>query len=400
MRGHVKRVGDSKYRVVYDLPRSVSGKRRQKTETIFGNKKKAEGLLNQRLSEIRDGEYADPGKLTVAVLFDRFLNSQTALGIKTLERYSGIATNQIIPTLGRIQLAQLSPLHLQEAYASWLKGGRVDKAGGLSPQSVLACHRLLHRVLEQAVKWNLVARNVADAVDPPRPERHEMRTLSGSDLHKLFAALDNPPKHVLNQRGLSCEPAFGMAVRFAAFTGCRRGEVLALRWEDVDLDGSTVSIRRSVLETKVGKTYFKSPKTGKGRVLELPESIVTALRRYKASQSAQRLAAFRYHDNGLVFARPDGSVIRPQTFSQAFRALIGRAGVPVVRLHDLRHTHATLLLKAGVHPKITSSRLGHSKVGVTFDLYAHVLPGMDKEAAERFDSLFKEAETKVEKPAC
>lgn len=143
MRGYVKRVDEGKYRLVYDKPRSLNGKRKQKTETIYGNKKKAEAVLAQRIAEIRDGSYADSGTLTLQDLIDRFLSSQATLSPTTLERYAGIAKNQIAPTLGHVPLKQLTPLHLQEAYSAWLRNGRVDKPGGLKPQTVLHCHRFL-----------------------------------------------------------------------------------------------------------------------------------------------------------------------------------------------------------------------------------------------------------------
>lgn len=236
------------------------------------------------------------------------------------------------------------------------------------------------------MKWKMVVRNVADAVDPPRSERHEMKTLTELELLRVFDALENPPKRVTEQGGLSSEESFRAAVWFAAYTGCRRGECLALRWDDVDLKVGTVSIRRAVQESK-GRIYYKSPKNGKSRALQLSRSIIQVLQSHKVRQAAEQLAAEKYGDERFVFARPDGSVIRPQTFSQAFKALIDRAKVPTVRLHDLRHTHATLLLKGGVHPKIASSRLGHSNVGITLDLYSRVLPGMDRDAAQQFDAL-------------
>lgn len=213
-----------------------------------------------------------------------------------------------------------------------------------------------------------------------------MLTLSEDELLTLYDALENPPEHVRTQRGLSSEDAFVTAVRFAAAMGCRRSEVLGLRWSDVDLRRGMASIRRTVQEAKSG-IYFKEPKNGKEHCASLSDELCAELRSYKARQARVQLAANDYSDLGFVFARLDGSVIRPQTFSQAVKALINRAGFPQVRLHDLRHTHATLLLKEGVHPKIVSSRLDHSSTAITMDLYSHVIPGLDKEAANKFEAL-------------
>lgn len=401
MRGRIERVSANKYRIVYDAPKGLDHKRRQKWETIYGNKKSAETVLAQRVLSIQRGEYIDSGKLTVRDLFARFLKGNEAkLAATTLQRYAGIVRNHIEPALGGIHLSQLSALNLEEAYSKWLQGGRIREKGGLSRRTVLHYHRLLHRVLGQAVKWKLVNHNVVNAVDPPKPEHREMRALTESQLAKLLNALETPPKHAIAQHGLSVEGAFKTAVNFIAFTGCRRGEALGLMWEDVNLKAGTVAIRRSLQEVK-GKTFFKSTKSGKSRVIELSDYILRALQHHKAIQNAFRLALGNgYHDENLVFARSDGSPIRPQTFGQAFKALASRAGTPAIRLHELRHTHGTLLIKGGVHPKVASSRLGHSGVAITLDLYSHMLPGMDKQAAQQFEALVQGAKTKDTKSAC
>lgn len=383
---------DGVYRVVYDAPRGLDGKRKLKTETVYGNKKQAEAVLNQRIIAIQRGEYVDSGTLTVHDLFERYLRtSKATLAGTTHQRYSGIFKTHVDPTLGRITLGALSPLHLEEAYSKWLQNGRVDEKGGLSAQSVKHHHRFIHRVLNQAVKWKLVFRNVADAVEAPRPTRKEMTVLSETDLLKLLDAALEPSDHALVQNGLSSESAFSAAVTFLAFTGCRRGESLALRWQDVDMKAGTAAIRHSLEQTKNGLA-LKPPKNGKSRVVQIPQQALRVLKSHKAKQNAYRLQlpeAFK--DTDFVFTRKDGSPIIPHSFGDAFRALVKRAGVPKIRLHDLRHGHATLLLKAGVQSKIITERLGHSGTAITLDLYSHLLPGMDSEAAQRFDALLEGA---------
>lgn len=391
MRGHVRRVRDGVFRVVYDAPRGLDGKRKLKTETIYGTKKDAERVLNQRIMAIHRGEYIDSGMLTIHDLFQRYLRATAAsLAATTHQRYSNAFKTHIDPALGRLKLSALSPLHLEEAYAKWLRAGRMDEKGGLSAQT-LHYHRFIHRVLNQAVRWKLLFRNVADAVEPPRPQRKEMAVLTERNLLKLLDAALGPSDHALAQCGLSSESAFGAAVAFLAFTGCRRGECLALRWEDVDMKAGTAAIRRSMEQTKDG-IGFKPPKNGRSRVVQLPQQALGILRSHKAKQNAQRLKlpeAFK--DNGLVFTRQDGSPIIPHAFGDAFRALVKRADVPKVRLHDLRHTHASLMLKAGVQGKVMQERLGHSGIGITLDLYSHLMPGMDADAAQRFDALLEGA---------
>lgn len=401
MKGHIKRIDANKYRIVYDSPRGLDGKRKLKTETIRGTKKHAEAVLAQRVAAIQGGEYVDSGNLTVRDLFKRFLDASSAsLAGTTHQRYSSAFNTHIDTALGSVKLNALSPMHLEEAYAKWLQSGRKKSEGGLSAQTVLHYHRILHRALGQAVKWRLIPRNVADAVDAPKPQRKEMNVLDEQGLMNLIVAAVNPSAHAVAQSGLSTESAFATAVIFLAFTGCRRGECLALKWEDVDLQSGTAAIRRSLEQTKNG-TKFKAPKNNRSRVVQMPKYAIQALQRHKAKQNAYRLALGKgYKDQGLIFARPDGSLINPHAFGDAFRALVARAYVPKIRLHDLRHTHATLLLKAGVQSKVMQERLGHSGIGITMDLYSHVLPGMDAEAAQRFESLLLEGAKKAKSNSC
>lgn len=387
MRGHLKRIGENKYRIVYDAPKGIDGKRKLKTETIFGNKKAAEAALSDRVTAIQRGDYIDSGKLTVHDLFQRFMEgSESSLAATTRQRYAGIVKHHIDPSLGKIVLSQLSPLHLEQAYAKWLQQGRIREKGGLSHRTVLHYHRLLHRVLSQAVKWRLATRNIADAVGPPKPEHREMRALSETQVAEILQALDRPTDHVMAQGGLSTESSFPAAIKCALYTGCRLGELLGLKWEDIDFQDKSIVIRRSIQEVR-GEVFVKETKTGKSRVISIPQYLVQVFQTHKAQQNANRLALGKgYRTDGFVFARNDGSWIRPQTMSQAAKALFKRLGMEC-RLHDLRHTHATLLLKSGISSKVASSRLGHASVGITLDLYAHVLPGMDEEAAGTFEAL-------------
>ncbi len=399
MRGYLSRIGENKYRIIYDVPKGIDGKRRQKTETVYGNKKAAEAALSDRVTAIQKGDYSDSGKQTVDNLFERFLESnESSLAATTRQRYASILKNHIKPELGKIALCQLSPLHLEQAYAKWMQQGRIREAGGLSHRTVLHYHRLLHRVLAQAVKWKLVTRNVADAVDPPRPVHREMRALSEQQVAKLIESLDQPSGHVIAQGGFSSESSFPVAIKCALYTGCRLGEFLGLKWDDIDFLGKSLVIRRSLQEVR-GKVFIKETKTRKSRVISIPPYLVEVFKTHKAQQNALRLSLGKaYRSDGFVFARIDGSPIRPQTMSQAAKTLFKRLNLDC-RLHDLRHTHATLLLKSGISSKVASSRLGHASVGITLDLYAHVWPGMHADAAGRFEALIAGAATASTKPA-
>ena len=309
----------------------------------------------------------------------RWLRDYAAVRVaaKTFERYAEIVRLHLIPALGHHPLAKLQPLHIQAHYSQALQDGRRDGKGGLLAQTVLHHHRILKEALQQAVRWQLLARNPADAVDPPRPRRREMRALDDAPTAVLLTAAEGTSLHI--------------PVLLAVTTGLRRGEVVGLRWSDVDLDAETLAVRQCVEQTKAGLS-FKEPKTAKGRrVVAVPRITTEALRRHKAEQAKQRLLLGpAYHDQGLVCARPDGRIWAPQALSAAFSALAHRLHLPI-GFHGLRHSHATQLLKQGVHPKIVSERLGHATVGITLDVYSHVLPGMQEDAARRADAALRAA---------
>lgn len=234
-------------------------------------------------------------------------------------------------------------------------------------------HRVLRAALGQAVRWRMLSRNPADAVRPPRPERREMKALPEKDMTALFESLAGTRLYA--------------PVTVAATTGLRRGELLALRWSDVNLDAATLTVKRSLEETKAGLN-FKSPKTREAqRLLDLLPLTVEVLRRHRIEQAKARLAAGpAWEDNDLVFPDSDGRPWRPSLLTGAFADR--RTGI---RFHDLRHSHATQLLRAGVHPKIVSERLGHAGVGITLDTYSHVLPGMQKQAMLQLEASLQAA---------
>jgi integrase len=380
MKGHVRQRGPQSWAVVLDLGRDGTGKRRQKWHTVRGTKKDAQRELARLLHEINTDSYVEPSKMTLSDYLDQWLRdyARPNVSAKTFERYEEIVRLHLKPALGHHTLSKIQPLQIARYYSEALASGRIDGSGGLSARSVLHHHRVLRAALQQAVKWLLLPRNPADAVDPPRPKHREMRALDEADTAKLL-------------RG-SAESRLSLPVLLAVTTGLRRGEILGLRWADIDFENTSLAVRQSLEQTRDGLA-FKQPKTAKGRrVVALPGLAVEALRQHKVVQAKMKLAlGSAYEDNDLVCAREDGTAWPPDTFSSAFVALIRRTGVPTVRFHDLRHTHATQLLRQGVHPKIVSERLGHATVGITLDVYSHVLPGMQAEAATRTDAALRAA---------
>jgi integrase len=380
MKGHIRQRGPQSWAIVLDLGRDAEGKRRQKWHTVRGSKKDAQRELARLLHEINTGAYVEPSRMTVSDFLDRWLDdyARASVSAKTFERYEEIVRLHLKPALGHHPLAKLQPLHIARYYTEALASGRIDGSGGLSARSVLHHHRVLRAALHQGVKWLLLPRNPADAVDPPRPQHREMRALDETATAKLLRA--------------AAHSRLSLPVLLAVTTGLRRGEILALRWQDVDFQNGTFAVRQSLEQTRGGLS-FKQPKTVKGRrVVALPSLTLDALKQHKVKQATTKLAlGATYEDNDLVCAREDGTPWPPDAFSTAFVGLVRRAGIPAIRFHDLRHTHATQLLRQGVHPKVVSERLGHSTVGITLDVYSHVLPGMQAEAATRTDAALRAA---------
>ena len=378
MQGHLRRRGKRSWAIVLNLGRDLNGQRRQKWHAVQGTKRDAQRELTRLLDSIHSGGYVEPTKLTVTQYLNRWLDSiQRKVAPKTWERYSGLVRLTLAPAIGSYPLGKLQPLHIQDCYAAALASGRIDGKGGLSPQTVLHAHRVLHEALRQAVRWRLISRNPVEAVEPPKPTRREMCALGDAEIAQLLER--------------TSDTRLGLITLLAVTTGMRRGEVLALRWSEVDFERGTLSVCQTLEKTKAGLS-FKPPKTSKSRrTIALPAITVDALKHHRAEQGKERLRlGAAYEDSGLVCARQDGKPWDPDSLSGDFRDLVRRSPLKV-RFHDLRHTHATQLLREGVHPKIVSERLGHSTVSLTLDTYSHVLPGMQDAAAQGVDAALRVA---------
>jgi integrase len=277
---------------------------------------------------------------------------------RTFERYEQVVRLHIEPALGRTKLADLSPVQVQRLY-------RAKPEGGLSPRSVQYVHVTLHKALEQAVSWGYVSRNVTALLKAPRANKDEVNPLSVKQIQKLLSSLGTDRDRAL----------FTLAV----ITGIRRREMLALRWEDVDLEAQVLRVKRSLSEINEGTSdrglVFTVPKTIKGkRSIALTPHAIGLLDKYRQGSIGVEPA-------DLVFPNPVGEPMRPRSLTQHFKRVSKRCGLPAtVRLHDLRHTAATLLPSKGIHPKIVQEILGHSTISITLDTYSHVLPNMQEGA--------------------
>jgi integrase len=379
MRGHIiKRYKDS-YTIVINLGVDpATGRRKQQWFSVKGTKKDAEKKLAEMLHELDTGSYMKPSKTTLAEYLERWLKeyARPNLAPRTTEGYETIIRQHLIPKLGHIGLLQLKPEHLQKYYSEMMNGGRCSNKGGLSAQTVRHHHTALHKAIQTAVEWGLLSRNVADAVRPPRVEHSEMQIWNEEEITRFLEAARETPYYAL----------FYTAV----FTGMRRSELLALRWQDVDFILSQIYVSRSLHQLKDRSFIFRQPKTAKGRrTVALPPSAILVLQdHYQKVAKDCELLGTPLKEEDLVFGEVDGRPMRPNRITRAWPMLAERVGLRVIRLHDARHTHASIMLKRGIHPKIVQERLGHANIAITLDTYSHVSPGLQHAAAKSFDEAF------------
>jgi integrase len=378
MKGHIRQRTKGTWTIIIDLGKDpYSGKRRQQWHTIKGTKRAAQRTLNEMLVAVEKGTYTKPSRLTLGDWLTQWLEGYVAMSTtrRTQESYRYIVTRHLLPSLGSIPISQMEPQQLQTYYAQALANGRTDHSGGLSARSVLYHHRILSEALSHAVKMGILARNVAELVEPPRPVKAQMRTLSDEEIIKFLVA--------------ARETSYYVFFSVLLCTGLRRGELLALRWRNVDLDRAVLYITETAFKLSNGEYVIKEPKTATSRrMVALPPSLVVLLKGYRADHELFfiQLGA-QLQEDDFLFVRLDRKPLNPNAITLAFRRIIRKAGLQHIRVHDLRHTHASLMLKAGIHPKIVSERLGHANIGITLDTYSHVLPGLQEEAAEKFDQV-------------
>jgi len=382
MKGHIRKRGKGSWSLWVDVGRDLeTGKRKQQTLTVHGNKKDAERELRAVLTRIEGGAYIKPTKLTVGEFLTQWLENYvlTNTSPRTAEGYRVIIQRHLMPNLGSIPLAQLRPSHIQGYYAKALSEGRAGNNSKLSARTVRNIHKVLSEALGHGVKWQILVRNVALAIDPPRPNQSEMVTFTEEQARLFLEA-------VVKSR-------YRELFTVALYTGMRRSELLGLPWRDVDLYLAQLSVTQTLHRLSSGGFIFGKPKTAKSRrTIALPPTACILLRQLKERQIGKRLLlGLKLQDDDLVFSKPDGKPLDPSTITHTFRKIIKSAGLPSLRFHDLRHTHASLMLKQQVHPKIVSERLGHSSIGITLDTYSHVMPGLQEAAALRFEESLQQA---------
>lgn len=386
MQGHIhKRVRTNaagkrtiNWYVVVDLGRDHDGKRHQKWHGSYRTRKEAEVARAKIVGELHEGSYAEPAKLTFGDwVIDRWLPTmRTQVKPSTFESYSRNARQHVLPRLGGRQLREIGPGQLNTLYADLLDHGRQNGDGGLSPKTVRYIHTIVHKALADARDAGLVTLNVAERAKPPRP-----RAIAPTELRFW------KPAELRTFLDLVAEHRLVAAWHVSAMTGMRRGEVLGLRWGDVDLDAARIHVRQALVSVAY-ELVMSTPKNHRARVIDLDAGTVAQLREHQERQAAEKTEwGAGYDDHDLVFCKENGEPLHPQTYSQALERLVARCPLPRIRLHDLRHTHATIALSAGIPPKVISERLGHESPAFTLKQYAHVIPGMQAEAAEQIAGL-------------
>ena len=409
MRGHIRRRGEHSYEYIVDVGTAVAQRcqacnrrfwlerkpktccprcggelteteeRRRAIKGGFATRKECETALAKILAALEAQTFTPPTKVTVKqFLRDEWLPTvKGSLRPTAYASYAMLTREHILPRLGALQLQKLSPAAINGLYAELLEQGRVYGEGGLSASSVRRVHAVLHKACRDAVRWGRLASNPVSCADPPKAssaQEEKLRVWNAEQLGSFLGSVESDRLFAL--------------WRLLAATGMRRGEALGLAWEDVDMEGGSVTIRRAWIPVN-GVAQFSEPKSRRSRrTIALDPVTLEALKMHAARQAdEQRHWLEGLVETDFVFTRPDGRLLVPWMVSRAFREHAASAMLPAIPLHGLRHSYATLALSSGVNPRIVSARLGHATVALTLDVYSHVLPQADREAADRIAAL-------------
>ncbi len=352
----------------------IQGKRLIKYSRSRGE---AQEWIQELQNQIRNGLTFNAAQLTVNNYLQEWLDTyQESIRPKTFKQYKQITEQYLMPGIGNLKLRDLRPDHIQALYTVLLKEGK-------SQRTVLLIHAVLHRALNQALKWSLLGRNPAHSVNRPKYRKGEMHTLNENQVKVLLKF----------SKSTKLETLLWMAVT----TGLREGEILGLKWSDLDWVTRTISVQRQLQRLKNQGLVFSTPKSEAGeRPVMLSVATIRMLRGHHVVQFYEKLfARDRWQENDLIFPSSYGSPMDPRNLYKNFKNLLNRAKLPDIRFHDLRHTAATLMLQNGIHPKVVQERLGHKDVTLTLNTYSHVLPDIQEEAAQKLDRLLAHSDANI-----
>jgi integrase len=372
--GHIQRRGRNSWRVKFDIGVDPNNKRRTRYVTVRGTKKRAQAELARLVAAFDAGTLIEPSKATIADYTRSWLDTAATLTLspKTAERYRQLIEHQIIPHLGALPLQRVKPVHIANWHAAMLK------TGALSRRSITHAHRVLHKALADALRHELIMRNPASVVSPPKVTASEIAILGADQVKAVLGAM----------RDTVIYPQIVLLLS----TGVRRGELMGLQWADVDFEAGKLRIERSIEKTRTHGLRVKQPKTQHGRrAISLPASAVELLNMHRKAQLELRvqLGIGKLPSNAFVFGTIDGKPRDPDRITQDWKRLTAARRLPRVTLHALRHSHASALIASGADPVTVSRRLGHGSPVITMSVYAHLFDRSDEDAAKAIDALFK-----------
>jgi integrase len=367
--GSVYQRGDGRWVAVLSVPDPTTGKPKR-IQRYAPTQRAANARLKDLLDQRDNGVQLAAPPQTLAAFLTHWLDDSVKpmVKTKTWEGYESIVRIRIVPTLGIVKLQHLAPQQIKGLYT------RLSQQG-LAPRSIRHTHAVLHRALERAVRDGLIAKNPAALVDKPRAERRELRVLTQAEA----AAFLNVTR---------TDPAYALYV-VAISTGARLGELLGLRWSDIELDHGRVRVQRTLQRQRERGLTFTQPKTSRSRrTILLSQRAIVALRQHKVQQDEVRASAGQdWHAGDLVFCGAHGGPLEPSAVTVRFKQALAASGLPTMRFHDLRHTAATLLFAQNMNPKLVSEMLGHSTISITLDTYSHYVPAMHEQAAAAMDAV-------------
>ena len=381
MKGHIRERSPGNWWAVLNGRNPTTGKRKLAWHKLEAKgKREAQIECAVLISRLTNGTYLPASKTTVRQYLEKWLEHiKPNVAPLTYERYSDLALKNIVPLLGEVILSKLQPIQISGAYAAAVAKGRRNGKGGLSPRTVHHMHRVLRQALNQAVKWNLLVKNPCDLLekkDRPKVERKTVATIDAAATVQMLEA--------------ARELRLFIPILLGSMCGMRRGEIAALRWDAVKFDQEHIAIVAAVEQTKDG-CREKETKGHKCRTVAMPSLLVEELRAWRVKQAQELLRlGMRPDGNTRVVTQADGCSSQPRSLTHAISSFLKTQG-SAVRLHGLRHSHASHLLAENVHPKIVQERLGHSSIAITMDIYSHLMPNMQADAAAKVDAALRAA---------
>jgi integrase len=377
MKGYIRKRGKV-YSFTVDIGKDpLTGKRKQKTRSGFKTKKEAQAALAALINKVEKGESVDFRKsLFREFAIDYFeKNYVNKIKATSFDRLSSILYKQILPYFKDIPITEIDQFVIHDFYNNKLKEG-------YSTNYIMRMHEIIRMLLRVAKKWDLIKRDIASMIEPPKNKRKEMQVWSIDQVNEFLDFCSHSRYH----------PIFFLA----AYTGMRKGEILALTWEDIDFDQNVIDVNKTLYKLSKGYSVDVPKSSASIRNIYFDEEIERVLKKQRLKQKEEKLKNSRiYDDKNLVFAQEDGRYVPPSSANVLLNNFIRQSGLPKIRFHDLRHTHATILLQMGVNPKVVSDRLGHSSVQITLDVYSHVTKEIKQDISKDFSNMMKSGQTVV-----